>query len=76
MQKAFEILDPYLSGEKVGNAMPHHAYYIFAKYQYNNIDKTSMLKYAKLAIEGYDRQFTDYSTKISTRSQLFLFISF
>ena len=35
-----------------------------------------MLKYAKLALEGYDKQFTDYNTEISTRSQLFLFLSF
>ena len=56
--------------------MPHHAYYIFAKHYYKKKDKTSMLKYAKLALEGYDKQFTDYNTKISTRSQLFLFISF
>ena len=35
-----------------------------------------MLKYAKLALEGYDKQFTDYNTEISTRSKLFLFLSF
>ena len=75
-QKAFDILEPYLLGEKEGYAMPHHAYYIFAKHYYKKKDKTSMLKYAKLALEGYDKQFTDYNTKISTRSQLFLFISF
>lgn len=75
-KKAFEILNPYLSGEKEGYAMPHHAYYIFAKHYYKNKDKTSMLKYAKLALEGYDQQFPNCSTKISVRSQLFLFLSF
>ena len=75
-QKALEIIKPYFNGEKRGREIPHQSYYVFARYYFENGDLSQALKNAKMSLEWYDKDFPDYSTYISIRSQLFWILSY
>ena len=75
-QKALEIMKSYFNGEKRGREIPHSSYFLFAKYYFENGDLSQALKNAKMSLEWYDKDFPDYSTYISIRSQLFWFLSY
>ena len=75
-ESALNIIRPYFVEQKKGREIPHHTYYLFARYYYQHKQLDPMLKNAKLSLELYDRDFPDYNTYISVRSQLFLFLSF
>ena len=75
-ETALSIISPYFNGQKKGREIPHHSYFLFASYYYQHQQLDPMIKNAKLSLELYDRDFQDYNTYISIRSQLFLFLSF
>ena len=75
-EKALSIIQPYFDGIKKGREIPHHSYFLFSSYFYQHEQLEPMITNAKLSLELYDRDFPDYNTYISIRSQIFMFLSF
>lgn len=75
-EKAISIIQPYFDGIKKGREIPHHSYFLFAKYYFKHKLLEPMITNAKQSLKLYDRDFPDYRTYISIRSYLFLFLSF